>query len=575
MKRKGLFFQTAGCVAVVFLFIAPLFRLIFMSLTQSSGYGLGNYAELLQQSRTLQAILNTIFIALASTGLSAVLGTMFAFLIAYTNIRHKKLLELLVLLPMILPSYVITLSWTSLFSQNGAASRFLQVLHFPTVNLYSLGGILFVLGLCNMPLVYLTAVETLRKIPKELEWAARAAGCGPWETLLRVNLVQASPAIIGGSVLAFLSCMDNFSVPAFLGIPASIPVLSTYIYEKAIGFGPDSFALAAALSVLLSAVAISGSVFMMFFARKIKRFDSIRPDFSDRIFWGDKVRRLVESCCIGLLGILDIVPLATMMISSFQDLYGQGFTLTGLSLKNYQFILTNSGVLHATVNSLFLALITCVACILLGTAAAYRKSRGGGIAVRLLELSSSLTYAIPGIVLALAMIFHWSMVPGVYGSIQILIIAYITRYLIIQIKGSSAAMLSVHPALEEAASVSGCGKVRKWKKLLVPLLFRQTVSSTLLIFVSALTEMTLSSILASAGTETIGLAIFNLQQSGDYNLADSFSVVIVFLILLSYGCIRYACREKKTQKEIPVRCEKKATHSRFNKALNKVEESTL
>ena len=549
MKKKDLFCQAALCAAVAFVFVLPLCRLALMSVTQSGGYGFENYAELFREPRTLRAVGNTVVIALAATLLSTVLGALFAFLVAYLNLRFKRLLELLVLAPFVLPSYVVTISWTSLLERNGGINRFLQLLHLPPLSLFSLGGIVFVLGICNVPLVYLTTVDTLRKIPQELEWASRASGCGRWETLLRIDLVQAAPAVAGGSVLAFLACIDNFAVPAFLGIPASIPVLSTYIYEKAIGFGPDSFSLAAALAVLLSAVAVSGSLALSASARKTRRSDSIRPDFSERIVLGKRARRAVEWAALAFFGALDLVPLVTMAAASFQDLYGQRFSFANLTLRNYRFVFTNGGVLRAVGNSLLLALITCAVCIAVGTAAAYRKAHGGGAAVRLLESCASLTYAIPGIVLALAMIFHWTVIPGIYGSIRILAVAYVTRYLIVQLKGSTAAMLSVHPALEEAARVSGCGKVRMWQRILTPLLLRQTISSSLLIFVSSLTEMTLSSILASAGTKTIGLTIFDFQQSGDYNLDYAFSVVIVVLILCGYGLVRSAGRVSASRRE--------------------------
>lgn len=574
MKKKDLFLQAAGCAAVAFVFLLPLFRLVLMSVTQNGGYGFGNYAELFREPRTLRAIGNTVAIALASTALSTVLGVLLAFLAACLNIKRKRLLELLALAPFLLPSYVVTISWTSLLERNGGVNRLLQFLRLPPLSLYSLGGIIFVLGICNVPLVYLTTVDTLRKIPKELEWAARASGCGRWETLLRIDLVQARPAVAGGAVLAFLACIDNFAVPAFLGIPASIPVLSTYIYEKAIGFGPDSFSLAAALSVLLSIVAVSGSAAMSAFARKTKQSDSIRPDFSPRIVLSRRARRAVEWTSLAVFAALDLVPLVTMTAASFQDLYGRRFSAANLTLRNYQFVFTSSGVLRAVTNSLLLALITCAVCIVVGTAAAYRKSHGGGAHVRLLESCSSLTYAIPGIVLALAMIFHWTMVPGVYGSLRILIVAYITRYLIVQIKGSSAAMLSVHPALEEAARVSGSGRVRMWQRILVPLLLRQTISSSLLIFVSSLTEMTLSSILAAAGTKTIGLTIFDFQQSGDYNLDYAFSVVIVVLILCGYGLVQCIGGGSHRKKENTARRRPGAAGSCRSEALKKMEETT-
>jgi iron(III) transport system permease protein len=156
-----------------------------------------------------------------------------------------------------------------------------------------------------------------------------------------------------------------------------------------------------------------------------------------------------------------------------------------------------------------------------------------------IEKSASFTYAIPGIVLALAMIFHWvepipGFRPGIYGTINILIIAYVTRYLIIQIKGSTIAMVTIEPSLEEAALASGIGKLRIWASIIVPLLVKPVLSSTFLIFMLSMTELTLSSMLAAAGTKTIGLTVFNFQQSGDYILSTTMSSIIIMLAFAGY-----------------------------------------
>ena len=145
------------------------------------------------------------------------------------------------------------------------------------------------------------------------------------------------------------------------------------------------------------------------------------------------------------------------------------------------------------------------------------------------------------------MIFHWTIVPGVYGTVKILMIAYATRYVVLQIKGSTTAMLSVEPALEEAGRVFGAGKVTIWRKIMIPVMAKQILSSSFLIFVSSLTELTLSSMLASAGTKTIGLTIFNLQQGGDYSLSAAMSAVIVFIVFFVYSLV--ALVKKKDEED--------------------------
>jgi iron(III) transport system permease protein len=341
-------------------------------------------------------------------------------------------------------------------------------------------------------------------------------------------------------MLSFLATIDNFSIPAFLGISSGIPVLSTYIYEKAIGFGPSSFSDAAVLSVLLSLLAIGGALLEGFFVKRSPGLESVGEDASTRIELTPKVRAAVEWSLLGGLFAFNIVPLLFMALSAMQKRYGLGYAADNLTVENFRALLTNAGVLRAVRNSLLLASVTCAVCIVVGTAAAYLKVRRKSGAVKVLEKSASLAYAIPGIVLALSMIFHWvEPIPGVrpriYGTIGILAVAYVTRYLVLQIKGSVNAMLTVEPALEEAARAGGSGAFAVWLKILVPLLAKPVLASAFLVFIPAMTELTLSSILSAAGTKTIGLTVFNFQQAGDYSLAAAMSAVVVLIVLGGYG----------------------------------------
>lgn len=571
-KGKKYVIHSLCYLLIILVFIAPIVRLFLMSLKSEEGYSLWNYALLLQEDRTRKAILNTIVIAVGSTAIAAILGSAFAFIIAYTNVRRKRLLELLVLLPFIIPSYIITLSWSSLFSQKGMINQTLSAMGLGKINVYSIAGIILVLGFCNVPIVYMNVIHMLRKIPTDMEWAARTCGYGIGQAMLKINLVQAMPAIISGSILAFLAAIDNFAVPAFLGISSGIPVLSTYIYEKSISFGPNSFSLAATLSVILSVIAVAGTLVEGIFGKKSSGMESIKEDYSVRIPLSSGKRKVLQYGVILFLCIINIVPLISMFTSAFQKNYGVKMTLDQFTTDNFTAIFQNKGVLDAIRNSLMLACGCCIICIVIGTAIAYQKVRHPGRIITLVEKSASLTYAIPGIVLALSMIFHWveplpGIRPEIYGTISILMIAYVTRYLILQIKGSATAMLSIHPALEEAAAASGRSVFAVWGKILIPLLIRPVLSSTFMIFVSALTELTLSSMLAAAGTKTIGLMIFNFQQAGDYNLAAAMSVVIVVLVLTGYFLINHKNSEYKKVEE--------RVYESFNRKCNQKVQSNI
>jgi iron(III) transport system permease protein len=511
-----------------------------MSFNNGAGYGFTNYTRLLAENRTHRAIFNTLVSGVFSTAFSVFWGSLFAFLTAYTNIKRKKLAEILILLPFIVPSYIITLSWTGLLSEKGILNYLLSSLGIGHINLYSMGGIIFVQGMCHIPLVYLILKTMLKRIPVELEWASMAAGFSRSQTIIRINLSLAAPAIASGAILAFLAAIDNFSIPAFLGISSGIPVLSTYIYEKAISFGPSSFSDAAVLSVVLSCIAVGGTLIEGKFLNKGQALESIKADSSVRIPMSPRVRKTVEWSLLGSLVGFNIVPLVFMLISSLQRRYGLGYGRNNLTFDNFHVLLSNPGVIKAIRNSLILASVACFVCILVGTSAAYLKIRKNNKAMKVLEKCASVTYAIPGMVLALSMIFHWvepvpGIRPGIYGTMTILAVAYVTRYLILQIKGSANAINTVEPAIEEAALASGRSHLAMWGKILLPLMFKPILASSFLLFIPAMTELTLSSMLSAAGTKTIGLTIFNFHQAGDYSLSITMSAIIVLLILAGYG----------------------------------------
>lgn len=536
--------------AIFLVFIAPIVRLLLMSINTPSGWSLANFQSLLIEPRTQDAIKNTLITSLGATGISTFMGSLMALLVAYTNLKRKRLLEMMVLLPFIIPSYIITLSWTDLLTEKGLINRTLGTLGMAPIDMYTLTGITLVMGLCHTPIVYLSVLHMLRKIPLDLEWAARACGFNIFQTLWKIDLPEVLPAILSGAVLAFLSSIDNFAVPAFLGISSGIPVLSTYIYEKAISFGPDSFSTAAALSVILAVIAIAGTLLEVLLLKKRSPLESIKEDYSIRIYLKTSQRKLVEWSLIIGWGIINIIPLLSMIASAFSRNYGLALSKENFDLRNMEFVFTNSGVLSAIKTSVLLASVTCLVCIIIGTIIAYLKVRKNSNVMKIAEKCASLTYAIPGIVLSLAMIFHWTeplpgFHPSIYGTINILIIAYITRYLILQIKGSTTALLAINPELEEAVRASGGSKLALWLQILSPLLLKGVIASTFLIFVSALTELTLSSMLASANTKTIGLTIFNFQQAGDYNLSAAMSTLVVLLILGSYILLTFKLSLKK------------------------------
>lgn len=547
LSGESLFFLILAALFFVF----PLVRLVMLSLSAEDGsWSAAQYEALLNDPRAVEAIGNTIFISVAASLISAVLGTSAAFLTAYTNIRYKKVIEALVFLPFIIPAYVMTISWTGLTAPGGALTLLLGAVGLPAVDLYTRGGIVAMLGICHMSVVYVTVVHALRKVPVEIDWAARTSGCSPWAAMKKVDLPMTVPAVAGGTVLAFLADVDNFAVPAFLGITSNIPVLNTYIYEKVISFGPDSFAYGAVLSVVLSVIALAGTAAASLLRGHIADGDSLRETTEPRICFAPATRRATEILTVALLVFFSVVPFCYMAVSACLKTFVFSLDPNDMTLDNYRFVFTNDGIREAALNSFFLAGAGALICLVVGSLIAYGMVRRRNGAASFLEGCASMTYSVPGIVLALALIFYWSqpvpgMTTGLYGTYTILILGYVTRYMIVQIKNSAAAMVSMSETAEEAALISGSGVLRLWTRIIVPQLAAPALAGSFFIFLSAFTELTMSSVMSSASTKTIGLAIFNLQQAGDYSLAAAVSAVILAVILLC-GLVRLIYTTRKT-----------------------------
>ncbi|MUG46788.1 ABC transporter permease subunit [Paenibacillus woosongensis] len=532
-----------GIIATFFFFVLPIVKLVLLSIQGEQGFSLNYYAELLQQERFWRTIKYTFVIVTGSTLLSVILGMTAAWLMAYTDLSHKKWLHLLMLLCFVLPSYVLTLSWSSFMSPQGWMAVLLQWFSPGTKpwSMYSVGGIIFVMGIHHFPLVYLFTVNVLRKIPRDLEWAASTGGAGRWKTFARITMPLALPGVTAGGLLVFLASLDNFGIPAFLGAPVNISVLSTLIYEEIIGFGPSAFGRGASLSVILGLIAVLGTLLQWLSVRKSKQAESLRPDEEPRYSLG-KHRYWVNPVLWGGLMFITIIPLFSMISLSLKKSYG-GKGISNLTLDNYRYILLdNPSTWKSILNSLMLSMTTLIVCLIIGTLFAYFRVRRPSKINRLAELAISVPYTLPGIVFALSMILVWmepipGWNPGIYGTTTILFIAYVCRFLILQIRAGVTAFAQVDASMEEAARISGAGAWRRWRKILLPLLLPGLLSGALLVFLTALTELTVSALLYSSGSQTIGVAIFGFEQAGNTLYSTALSSLIVILIFAGAGLL--------------------------------------
>ncbi|MGE5202274.1 MAG: ABC transporter permease [Acidobacteriota bacterium] len=544
--ERALFIGLAAVVAA--LSLAPLLRLLLEGVAPGGRFGLGVLQSVLTAPRTWLAAGHTLATALTSTAISLVLGTAMALLVEATDIRGKPAFAFAFLLPLMIPSQVTAIAWIDLL---GPTSPLLKTLGLaPPLGsphpLYGYGGISFLMGVEHAPLVFLALGAGLRALPGELIEAAESSGAGPLRVVLTVVLPMARPALVAGAALAFVSALGNFGTPALLGIPAGYSVLTVLIYQQLAGFGPQVIAEVAALSLLLGAIAAAG-VALQTAASRRRDVRAARPP-TVRLVPLRRWRPVFAVLAWAAVAALVAMPLLALLATALVRAYGLPLNADTITAENFRYILLeHAATARAALNSLFLAAATAVttaaASVLLGYVVVWRDGR----LARMLSLAAEIPYALPGVVLALAMILVFLrplplLHVTLYGTLAIILVAYVVRFLVLALRTTIAGFLQLHGSLEEAARILGAGLWRRIVTVILPLAGPAVAAGAVLVFLTALNELAVSTLLWSTGNETLGVVVFSLEQGGDGTSAAALSVLTALATIALMGLASLAAR---------------------------------
>lgn len=534
--EQGLLAGFVVLLAVVSLL--PMARLLWEGVAPGGVPQLGVMSEVLSARSTWRATGNSLEAALGGMVLSLLLGSLFALLVALTDLRAKPALVFCFLLPLMIPPQITALSWAQLF---GPASPLLNSLGLAPPPgsphpLYSPGGVILLLGIQHAPLVFLSLRAGLRVLPREQVEAARAAGAGRWQVLLTIVLPLMTPPLVAGAALAFVSAIGNFGIPALLGIPAGYTVLPTLIYQRLSSFGPSVISEVAVLSILVGLIAAGGLVLQSLVLRRrdYRSFTAVSQLLSYRL---GRWRAVVEAGCWGIIALILILPLIALAASSLVTAYGVPLGPDTVTLDNYREVLFRQPVtIRAFANSFFLAGTAAVVLVAVSGPLAYFLVWRRAPLLRALDLVAELPYALPGVVLAIACILVFLKplpILGVslYGTLWIILFAYLARFLTLALRPTVAAFHQLDRSLEEAAQAAGARFLRRLRDIVLPLVAPAAAAGGLLVFMTAFNELTVSALLWSGGTETLGVVVFSLDDGGSTVLASAVAMVAVAAIV--------------------------------------------
>ncbi|MDR7481033.1 MAG: iron ABC transporter permease [Armatimonadota bacterium] len=534
-------------VAVAILLVAvvvwPVVQLVYRSVVTDAGIGLAHYRRALTQPGQVRALLNTVSVGVGAAAAAVAVGASLAFLLVRTDVPGRTWLRTLLVLPYAIPPFFGAMAWAQLLGPEGYLTRpILALLGLAEApwSIYSAGGIIFVMAIHFFPFVFLTTAGALERMDASLEEAARASGAGTLQIMRDITLPLVLPAVAAGGVLAFIGAIANFGIPALLGLRARYYVLTTSVYAAL--HLPD-FALATATSMLLVGVATVALLAQWRLQRGEQRFaviagKSVRPQ-TLRL---GRLRAPATGLTVALAVVIAVLPLTALLVTALLRYYGAPLTASSFSLRHFAYVVTQESIRRAAWNSTVLAMGTATIALLAATVVSYAR-RAGLRGAAALDTLGMLPYALPHTVIGIAMILAWTRPPVMlYGTLTILLVAYLVAYLPYALRTTAATLAQVHGSLEEAARVAGAGPFQAVRDIVAPLIRPGLVAGWILIFLPAFRELTMSILLFGLRTETIGVVIFNLQDSGYTQIAAALSVLVLAAILAGGLAVRAATR---------------------------------
>jgi iron(III) transport system permease protein len=435
-------------------------------------------------------------------------------------------------LPTAIPPFILGMGWVSL--ANPKAGLLNLALGAGTLDIYGATGIAFVLGSGGLPLVLLGTGAALSRIDSSLEEAARMSGASAARALFTVTLPLALPAALSGAALTFLYAASAFGVPYLLGVTATppTPTLTTRIYGEVL-MGASGLERAAVLSVELLVLA----ALVLLASRWLTRAGEVRLSSGK----GLSIRRMplgrwrgpLTALAVALAIVLVVLPLLAVALTSVQPVWGQW---SGLTTKHWGAVLSNPRTLSAAGRSVVLALSSAALVTAFGLAIASTKRRW-------LEALSGAPYAVPGTVLALALLVAFSrevrfvafdrvaFVLAIGNTLWMLLVAYTVKYLAFGSRNASDALAQVDPSLAEASRIFGASPARAFVDATLPQLRGALGAAFLVTFLVCMTELTLSVLLIPTGSDVLGTLLFELQSYADPGAAAVIACAFVLVLL--------------------------------------------
>lgn len=545
--RKKFYFDVKWVIIlsiVLFLLVFEVFPLLYLvikSFFPEGSFSLSAFRRVYSYDLNRSAVYNTLITASCTTVLGVLIAFPFAFLVGRTNLYGKGFFRTTFVISYMVPPYVGAMAWARLLNPNaGIINSFLKNLFrlsSSPFNIYSMGGVIWVLSCFYYPYAFITISRAMEKMDPSLEEAARISGASPLHILRTITVPMMLPSIIAASLLVFIASASAFGIPAIVGAPGHVYTATTRIIDF-VHLGTergltDATTLAVFLMIIANVV-LYFSTFILHGRQFITMSGkSTRPTIVDLGKWRVPLTLLVVLFTL----VVIIIPFASVMATSLTVNMGKPFTLSNVSFKAWGKVFSRASILLSMKNSFISAFIAAAAGMIISCTMAYLLERTRVKGRRIPDFLITVGSGTPSVVIALSLIITMSGKFGIniYNTLSIMIIAYMIKYMLMGMRPVVSAMGQVHSSLEEAAQISGAGWLRMLRDVSIPLIASSVVAGFFLIFMPSFYELTMSNLLYSAKTKTIGYDLYYYQTTDSLQVASALATaILLFVIILNF-----------------------------------------
>lgn len=533
-KKFRLDFWTVITAVVFVLFLCflviPLSRLIISAfLDASTGeFSLVNFATFFGKKYYTNAIIHSLSIGMCVTVLSVVLGTLLAYLLTYFEIKGRGLVQVLIILSMMSPSFIGAYSWIILFGRSGVATTFLSNAFGVTVpSIYGFGGIVMVLVLKFYSMIYLYVSGAMKKVDVSLLEASQSLGCNPTKNVVQMLVPLVLPTMLSAALMVFMTSIADFGVPMLIG--EGYRVLPVLIYREYMGEMGGNANFASSIAVVMMALTTSLYLIQRYIINKKSfRMRSIKSIARKNLSgW----KSVLAHIFVYTLVLVSIIPQTTVVYTSFLNTSGSRFT-SGFSLDSYRG--TASTILSCMRNTYVFGLIAIVIIVILAIFTAYLTVRRRNVITSTLDIVTMFPYIISGSILGIMLLLTFNKGPVILsGTGAIIIIAFVIRRLPHTLRSSVGILYQLSPSTEEAAINLGASPAKAFFSVTARLMLSGILTGAILSWVTVINELSASIMLYTGSTKTLSVAVYAEVARASYGSAAALATVLMLSTILS------------------------------------------